>query len=756
MTLQAIACPPRPACAACALVVVLAAAFLGIADRGHIDSGRVQSAITLALAENLSADKLGLYKDMRRAPDGRIIHRPYNRFPIGGMLLIKLAIAPFEGNLSAQILAARVLMLAFFCAAALTAYLALCRLTHGRAVPFAATLLAFSSYPMLDTSDLVTTECFVDLFGVLLVFHGMVVFAQEGRFGQLAAKTCVALLLGWHVYALLAPFLAFGLAGELVEAGRRQARACRSADGPKTKWHGLRLLRTLAAQTVRSRHTRLGLVALVAGAVVLGYNFGAEYALLGGERPVAELPSVRSALQRTGVGGHWTVGHPQMGSLALQFHRVGIMLLPYGLSSPGDHSWRDVAWYASGAPTLAGVGVLATVACFGALLFAPAFRGRRALWAALALSGFCWALALPQQTAWYVHDHETIHFVGISLVLFTWLLLGGRELAASALARRLGADRTRWRKRVATGCAVLGAAVFVASCVRMDATSRDAAKSARSHPVLGEFERIRAVTHGKDVLVMRHLVKDTVIDQAIVYTFGYYMAGSVLHYPRSAAEAHRLEGEVDYVLSLRYACSNKPAAIGAATAECEPIDNAAEVRALTPTHRFVFLYAPGGAVQAITDAWRRDYHAAVAADDPLARGVYWGFRVDINVLRRAHAWTRTKTPSAHGTFNVHLHDGALIYTREPCSEADVRARFFLHVGVPAETLPGHRRSAGFDNLDFDFHERGTIFDGKCVAKVLLPDYAIRNVTTGQFAPHGQLWSARIDMADSNAPREAPP
>lgn len=149
----------------------------------------------------------------------------------------------------------------------------------------------------------------------------------------------------------------------------------------------------------------------------------------------------------------------------------------------------------------------------------------------------------------------------------------------------------------------------------------------------------------------------------------------------------------------------------------------------------------------------------MAAGDPLARGAYWGFRVDIDVLRHAHAWVRTnafRRPSAHGTFNVHLHDGALIYTREPCSEADVRARFFLHVGAPAEALPEHRRIAGFDSLDFDFHERGAIFDGKCVAKVALPDYAIRNATTGQFAPHGPLWSARIDMADSNAPREAPP
>lgn len=711
--------------------------------------------MSLALAENLSAEPIALFKDMRRSPDGRIIYRAYNRFPIGGMLLIKLAIAPFEGDLSAQILAARVLMLTFFCAAALAAYLALCRLLDTRAVPFAATLLAFSSYHMLDMSDVVATEGAADLFGVLLVFHGLVVFTQEGRFGQLVAKTCVALFLGWHVYALLAPFLALGLAGELVEAGRRQARARQNSDRAETKRHGLRLLRALAAQTARSRHTRLGLVAVLVGATLLGYNFGAEYVLFGGERPFAELPSVRSALRRTSVGGDWTGNHPQMGSFPWQFHRVGLMLLPYGLSSPGEHSWHEVAWRASGAPPLAGVGVLATAACFGALLFAPAFRGRRTLWGALALSGFCWAFAMRQNTAWYAHDHETIYFVGNSLVLFTALLLGGRELAASALARWLDAgrgrqgDRTRWRGRVGAGCAIFAAAVFVASSVRMGALGRDADEAARRRAVLGEFERIRAVTRGKDVLVMRHHVKDTAVTRLSGgAAFGYYMAGSVMHYPRTAAEALRLEadGEVDYVLGLRHGCS-------APTAEtCEPSGNAAHARPLTPTHWFVFLYAPGGVVQAITDAWRRDYQAAVAAGDPLARGASWGFRVDIDVLRRAYARTRTSSPpppppSAHDTFDVHLHGGALIYAREPCSEADVAARFFLHVAAPAEALPEYWRASGFHNLDFDFHDQGAIFDGKCVAKVALPDYPIRNVTTGQFAPHGELWSARIDMAE---------
>ena len=44
----------------------------------------------------------------------------------------------------------------------------------------------------------------------------MVVFVQERRFLQLLFKTCIALLLGWHVYSLLFPFVICGFLGELI------------------------------------------------------------------------------------------------------------------------------------------------------------------------------------------------------------------------------------------------------------------------------------------------------------------------------------------------------------------------------------------------------------------------------------------------------------------------------------------------------------------------------------------------------------
>ena len=109
-------------------------------------------------------------------------------------------------------------MLAFFAASAVLAHLALARLLGDRRIALAATLLAFSSFHLLFYGDMISWEQSTNLFGVMLVFHGMVLFAQEGRFRQLLPRTAVALLFGWHVLGLIAPFVLFALGRELVFA----------------------------------------------------------------------------------------------------------------------------------------------------------------------------------------------------------------------------------------------------------------------------------------------------------------------------------------------------------------------------------------------------------------------------------------------------------------------------------------------------------------------------------------------------------
>ncbi len=204
------------------LLLALSTVFIFGGDRGYFYRGGGHNWVSsqhITVAVNLSLEH-GFQRFERRImdEDGAVRYAPYNRFPPGGYLLMKLATLPVSGNPSAQIYAARVLMLLFFTGAAVLAYLSLCRLTSNRWIALTATLLAFSSYYLLYYNDMTANEGMIDFFGVMLTFHGMVVFMQEGRFRQLVVKTCVALLLGWHVLALLAPFVIFGLARELWQA----------------------------------------------------------------------------------------------------------------------------------------------------------------------------------------------------------------------------------------------------------------------------------------------------------------------------------------------------------------------------------------------------------------------------------------------------------------------------------------------------------------------------------------------------------
>ena len=181
---------------------------------GHHDFTTVH---TLALTANLSAEHGFLqFRTAKRDGRGETEYDPYNRFPIGSYALVKTAMLPAGDDIPKQILAARLLMLAFFAATAVLAYLALARLLGDRRIALAATLLAFSSYYLLYYNDMVSAEASTNLFGVMLVFHGMVLYAQEGRLRQLLPKTAAAVLLGWHVLGLIAPFVLLALGRELL------------------------------------------------------------------------------------------------------------------------------------------------------------------------------------------------------------------------------------------------------------------------------------------------------------------------------------------------------------------------------------------------------------------------------------------------------------------------------------------------------------------------------------------------------------
>ena len=286
----------------------------------------------MAISVNLSPEHnfLMFPWETQRA-DGARAYSPYNSFPIGGFALIKLAIMPFGGSLSQQLYAARMLVLLLFAGMVILVYHSLVRLVSNRWIALTAVTLTFASPYFLYYADMVSPEI-MDLCGVMLVFHGMVLFVKEGRFRQLLLKTAVALLIGWRVYALLLPFIVFGIASERPS------------------------MRRLAF----SPYVRLGAFSLCFGVLVLVFNFTNEYFAVNATS-VTELPVYQSITKRLGLSETFNAAQADRLAwgyfLSLQLYRVGGMALPFALYDyiPGPD--------ASPSPPVVLLGIVMTAAC---------------------------------------------------------------------------------------------------------------------------------------------------------------------------------------------------------------------------------------------------------------------------------------------------------------------------------------------------------------------------------------------------------
>ena len=470
------------------LLAALATLFLPNPERGLFHRNNLHNAMTanyLMVAANLSPERRfagvsRLTLDEQGAPS----YYAYNRFPPGGYLLLRLVISPFLEDLEARVYAARMLMLLFFAGTAIAAWLALARLTANPWIALTATFLTFSSYYCLYYSDVVATEAWPDLFGVMLTFHGMVVFAQDGRFRQLLVKACLALLLGWHVLSLLLPFVVLGLAQAVVSSP--------SGATPRPFSPLWRL--------ARSRHLVLGLAALCFATAVLSFNLANEHALFKGAQSLTELRSFQSMRYRTGLNEEFNANYASAlawpGFLEAQFIHIGRLFLSAVLPGAGV----DVASRIS----LLFWGGLA----FGVCLLGLAFTRHKSLWAVLALFGFCWSLPMRHSVAF--HEHETLFYIGIPLTLFSLLL-----------------QRARWiaDHRLALGLALVAGGAFVFSGARIARAGLDAAEARLQREVLADFETIRKLTKGKTIVIppaMRYMKRSEVMGRLADWRLSWY------------------------------------------------------------------------------------------------------------------------------------------------------------------------------------------------------------------------------------------
>ena len=488
------------------LLLALSSMFLfGNDHRGYFNMGRHQSLLSaknMVVADNLSHKHQFLMfiegQPLDAAGNPTLI--PYNRFPIGGYALIKLTILPFGDNISARIYAAQILMLLCFIAAAFLAYLSLRRIASSRWIALTTVLLAFSSAYCLYHSSLISPEVMINLFGVMLVFHGMAVFEQEGRFAQLPIKACIALLLDWHVYALLLPFIVFGLIRELIKT--------RSAASTPPL---LCQLKRATLSLLSSRYLTLGVVALIFGASVLTFNFTNEYLALNREIPLTELPSFRSMMNRTGIEPVFLEREEHLDWPAFperQFYRIGAMSIPFVLfpsyvSEPMT-LFSFIDFNAEPPPRLFVIlGIAVSAASLIGLLLV---RRHTILLATLALSGFCWALPMRHSVAAPNHNFEAVFYIGVTLTLFSLVLLLLRKLSGERLIAALS---------------VAALLIFILSALRMAQLNNTAQMPKLHKAVAADFESIRNMTQDGDAVFMRKKLATRLENR--IWVFGYYL-----------------------------------------------------------------------------------------------------------------------------------------------------------------------------------------------------------------------------------------
>ena len=771
------------------LVGILTVLFF-VSDRGYFyrnawdpsDHFHWTSSQHLTIAVNLSPIHHFLgFEGQSVDVEGNIIYsNTYNRFPPIGYILIKLVTLPFGDDLSNRIYAAQVLMLLFFMGTAVLAYLILCRLTSHRWIASAATLMVFSSTRFLQFNDMILTELIPDIFGFALTFYGIVIFVQEGRFRQLVVKSCLSLLIGWHVMALLSTFIFLSLLKKVIQI-RRVKMASASLS-----WAAL------------SRYFILGFIALSIGVLILTYNIGNEYYALNiremSQLGLSDLPSFRSILYRTGLSQEIASGKAlDVPFFEDQFARIGLMSIPFGWSGLSS-SYSNEIWQVVEEQNFY-IGIVVVGVCITGV-----FLVRHRLLAMTAVfAGFVWAIPMYRNVI--QHEYDALFYVGIPLLFYSLMLLVIRKYLFEGLMPLVS---------------FIALFIFIFSSYRMGYTDRNDEEVEFHKSVVGDFDVIREYTGGRNILIpVRDKSEEIVELVGARYAFHYYLSGSRILFRDSGCS-----GEADIIdFTIQTRRDEVPGLLTPENQKFflydrkmyeERIDRLVEQRPvvqgdfdvyLTEDRELiyisdrcfesdldsVFLRLPISVTiypvnienlsdpvlvyeldssnlteHMVVDTKRHviifdlpDYDiASISTGQYTEEGRIWGGRffgpeheIDVYLSQLADQIVAFREPVIRDHFNVYLTDGRnLIYLREPCNNGDISDAFFVHViPVDSKDLPEHRRQYAFDNLDFVFVDHGTRAGQKCAAMIELPDYDIAYVRTGQYTSQGQTWRSEFDF-----------
>lgn len=676
------------------LLLTLSTVFLFDERRGTFHKPGLHnntSADQLAIAANMSPTHNFVRFFRQTITAGTLTYSElYHRHPVGGYLLIKATILPFGDDLSAILYAIQFVMLIFFTMTAALAYFSFYRITSNRYIALTATLLTFSSSFLLYYNDLISHEIVMDLFGVMLTFHGMVIFMRESHFRQLLVKTCVALSLGWHVFALLLPFVGLSLA-----KGLAKADSCRFPPPRGAEWPAPPCPPSLSL--LRRRSVQLGIGALIYGVTMLGFGFAQEYIALSGEKTLWQLPSFESMSQRLGwseasIANARYVALPRL--LKQQFDRIGGMLLPHTVSNVAGEMGDKIRNVPRSLLSLWGIsGIVVSAVC----LVGSAFVRQRILLGTLVLSGFCWSLGVRHSSVF--HTYDGLFYVGIPLTFFCFVLRHVDRLFGS---------------RVVVALSIVASLVFVLSSFQMSRVGLGIDAVERQRETMADFETIRKIIGGRVSFVLLNGLsrRHEDIDRLIPF----YLSGNTVLYPSDDVSSDSAD------LIIKSSRHEHPSL-------------------LTPTNRWIFLYEKTGYGEYVDQVIENAASRCSVKYDQHTLDVY----IHDNMLAYARIpQPESKRDSVPQEGPPCDTDVSLLDRQVPGQHRD--APFFLHViPVDSQDLPAHRLRWGFDNLDFRFEDDRIRHGKRSVVLIQLPDYYFSHIRTGQFTDDGRLWEATISF-----------
>ena len=109
-----------------------------------------------------------------------------------------------------------------------------------------------------------------------------------------------------------------------------------------------------------------------------------------------------------------------------------------------------------------------------------------------------------------------------------------------------------------------------------------------------------------------------------------------------------------------------------------------------------------------------------------------------------YAIVSLEEPIVSSEFDIYLKDRTLVYSRESCEDSILDSLFFLRITpVDVQDLRTTRHPYGFDDLAFDFRDSKRYDPVRCISSVILPEYPIATIRTGQYDENGTIWSVHI-------------